>query len=189
MVSVGVLEFESPWNWKVMVDNFMESYHHLGPHRESLQKTNPAKQTYCMDLEGPFALLDNPGVAGNAGLYVGQVFPTLLFALLGRLVTRDIPVRALSGPIEIAQISRQMIVSLQSFLGLLAFISLQLGILNLLPIPVLDGGHILILGVEGAMRRELPDRIKERVMLAGLVFLLALFSVVIFFDVDKLLSL
>jgi regulator of sigma E protease len=113
----------------------------------------------------------------------------VLFATLRRMLTGDIPVRALSGPIEIARVSRQMVTSMQSFLGLLAFISLQLGILNLLPIPVLDGGHILILGVEGAMRRPLPDRLKERVMLAGLVFLLAVFSLVIFLDLDKAFSL
>lgn len=81
MVTVGVLEFESPWNWKVMVDNFMESYHHLGPHRDSLQKTNHAKDTYYVDLPGPFALLENPGADGAPDFYVAQVFPTLLLAL------------------------------------------------------------------------------------------------------------
>jgi len=81
MVTVGVLEFDSPWNWKVMVDNFMESYHHLGVHRQTLQKTNLAKNTYCMDLEGPFSLLENPGTGGAPDFYAGQVFPTLLLAL------------------------------------------------------------------------------------------------------------
>lgn len=79
MVSLGVLDFGSPWNWKVMVDNFMESYHHMGAHRETLQRTNPAKGTYCADLDGPFALLENPGVNGAPGFVVAQVFPTLLF--------------------------------------------------------------------------------------------------------------
>ena len=81
MVSLAILEFDSPWNWKVMVDNFMESYHHLGVHRESLQKTNRAKDTYCMDLEGPFSLLENPGTNGAPDFYVAQIFPTLLLAL------------------------------------------------------------------------------------------------------------
>jgi phenylpropionate dioxygenase-like ring-hydroxylating dioxygenase large terminal subunit len=81
MVTVGVLDFDSPWNWKVMVDNFMESYHHIGLHPLTLQKTNLAKDTYCMDLEGPFSLLENPGTAGAADFYVAQVFPTLLLAL------------------------------------------------------------------------------------------------------------
>jgi regulator of sigma E protease len=145
------------------------------------------------------------GVVPSAGGYVIREFgaweavgeavqinieqSAVLFVTLKKMFTGDIPVRALSGPIEIARVSRQMVTSMQSFLGLLAFISLQLGILNLLPIPVLDGGHILILGVEGTMRRSLPDRLKERVMLAGLVFLLAVFSLVIYMDLDKAFSL
>ena len=74
---------------------------------------------------------------------------------------------------------------LESFLAFLAFVSLQLGILNLLPIPVLDGGHILILCVEGIMRRDLSEIVKERVMQTGLVFLLLFFGAIIYFDVIK----
>jgi phenylpropionate dioxygenase-like ring-hydroxylating dioxygenase large terminal subunit len=82
MVSLGVLDFDSPWNWKVMIDNFMESYHHLGIHIESLQKTNPAKGTYSADVTGPFSLLENPGVEDDASFLVAQVFPTLLFSVV-----------------------------------------------------------------------------------------------------------
>lgn len=81
MVTMGVLEFDSPWNWKVMVDNFMESYHHLGPHTETLQKSNLAKDTYPVDIDGPCALLENPGFNGAPDFYVAQVFPTTLLAL------------------------------------------------------------------------------------------------------------
>ena len=82
MVDVGSLEFDSPWNWKVMVENFMESYHHLGPHASSLHQTNPAQHTGSIDLGGPFSLLDNPGAGGAPSFLVFQVFPTLLgFAL------------------------------------------------------------------------------------------------------------
>ena len=93
--------------------------------------------------------------------------------------------RALSGPIEIAQFSRQAVTGWETFLSFLAFISLQLGILNLLPIPVLDGGRILILLVEGVMRRDLSARVKERVMQVGLLFLLAFFAVVFTLDIIK----
>jgi len=82
MVGIGVLEFDSPWNWKVMVDNFMESYHHLGIHAESLQKTNPAKGTYGADVEGPYSILENPSVGDAPSLLVAQVFPTLLFSVV-----------------------------------------------------------------------------------------------------------
>lgn len=82
MRTVGVLDFESPWNWKVLVDNFMESYHHMGPHADSLQRSNPARDTYPIDeLEGPFSWLVNPGAKGAASFYVAQVFPTLLMAV------------------------------------------------------------------------------------------------------------
>jgi regulator of sigma E protease len=111
----------------------------------------------------------------------GSVFQTL-----GKLMRREIGVRAFSGPLEIARVSRAAAQTAEGFLQWLAFISLQLGIFNLLPIPVLDGGHILLLTIEGALRRNLPDRLKERVTMVGLVALLVFFVVVFYFDVDKL---
>jgi regulator of sigma E protease len=108
-----------------------------------------------------------------------------VFQTLTRLAKREISVRAFSGPIEIARVSREAARGLQSFLTLLALISLQLGILNLLPIPVLDGGHILILTCEGVLQQDLSEKLKERVMTVGFVFLLAFFGLVIFFDILK----
>ena len=110
----------------------------------------------------------------------------MLFVVLKKLFRTEISVRAFSGPLEIAQFSRAAVSSLERFLTFLALLSLQLGILNLLPIPVLDGGHIVILTVESIMRRELSERVKERVMLAGLLFLLGFFGVILTFDVLKL---
>lgn len=81
LVTAGLLEFDSPWNWKVMVDNFMESYHHMGPHADTLQPTYHAADTFTADLEGPFSLLENPAVDGSPDLYVAMVFPTLLLAV------------------------------------------------------------------------------------------------------------
>ena len=77
-VLTDALDFDSPWNWKVMVENFMESYHHQGPHVDTLQRTNPAKGTHALELDGPFAALENPG---DPPFWVFNVFPTLLFAL------------------------------------------------------------------------------------------------------------
>jgi regulator of sigma E protease len=82
-------------------------------------------------------------------------------------------------------VSREAVRAGETFLTFLALISLQLGIINLLPVPVLDGGHILILALEGVLRRDFSDRVKERVMQAGFVFLLAFFGIVIFFDILK----
>jgi len=80
MVTLGIVDFDSPWNWKVMVDNFMESYHHLGIHADTLQKTNPAKNTYGADADGPYSLLENPGIDGAPSFIVAQIFPSFLLA-------------------------------------------------------------------------------------------------------------
>jgi regulator of sigma E protease len=127
---------------------------------------------------------------GFAAAFTGSIDWNLditksVFQTLGRLVKREISLRAFSGPIEIARVSREAVRGGESFLTLLALISLQLGILNLLPIPVLDGGHILILGCEGLIRRDLSEKLKERVMTVGFVFLIAFFGLVIFFDILK----
>jgi regulator of sigma E protease len=111
-----------------------------------------------------------------------------LFVVLERLVTAKLSLKTMSGPVGISQVARQALISgPDAFLYLLAFFSLQLGILNLLPIPILDGGHILILTVEGVMRRNLSETVKERVMQAGLVFLIAFMGVIIVLDVVKML--
>ena len=111
----------------------------------------------------------------------------MLFHVLKRMMTREVPLRSVSGPIGIAQVARDALSrSPRQFIWLLGFFSLQLGILNLLPVPVLDGGHIMILFIEGLIRRDLPDRVKERVMQVGFVFLLTFMGMVIYLDIGKL---
>ena len=72
-------------------------------------------------------------------------------------------------------------------LALMAGISLQLGIFNLLPIPVLDGGHLFLLGLEGIARRDFSLRVKERILQFGFLMIVVLLSVVIYFDLSKTL--
>src|SRR5262249_22050084 len=120
-------------------------------------------------------VLYGPLGAAAESVRVNLELSKTLFKTLRKLVRREISMRAFSGPIEIARVSREAVKRLESFLAFLAFVSLQLGILNLLPIPVLDGGHILILCVEGILRHDLSEVVKERVMQAGLVFLLLFF--------------
>jgi regulator of sigma E protease len=72
-------------------------------------------------------------------------------------------------------------------ISLMALISVNLGILNLLPIPILDGGHILLLSLEGIRRRDFSLAFKERFIQVGLVFLLVLFAYVMYNDVVRLL--
>ena len=106
------------------------------------------------------------------------------FSAVGRLFRAEGSVKELSGPINIARISGEMLRRGPfDFLGLMAMISLQLGIMNLLPIPVLDGGHIMILLIEGIARRELSIRVKERIQQAGFAVLATLMLVVLYNDV------
>lgn len=106
------------------------------------------------------------------------------FHVLGRLFRAKGSVKDFTGPINIARMAGEMLrTGWKEVLGLMAAISLQLGIMNLLPIPVLDGGHILILGVEGLMRRELSIRAKERIQQVGFAVLALLMIVVIYNDV------
>ncbi|MCF8505291.1 MAG: aromatic ring-hydroxylating dioxygenase subunit alpha [Caulobacter sp.] len=81
LVTAGVLTYESPWNWKVMVENFLESYHHIGPHAASLQQTNPGLSTRATSDSDRFSILENPGASDDIGSFVVAVaFPaTLMF--------------------------------------------------------------------------------------------------------------
>jgi regulator of sigma E protease len=115
---------------------------------------------------------------------------TETFNILGKLVTQRASVRqTMSGPIGIAQLSgdaaREGVRKLIWFMGV---ISLQLAIFNLLPIPVLDGGHLAVLSVEGIIRRDLSPRLKEGIMWVGFILILMLLAVVSVFDIMRALS-
>jgi phenylpropionate dioxygenase-like ring-hydroxylating dioxygenase large terminal subunit len=81
LVTAAVLEFDSPWNWKIMVENFLESYHHIGPHATTLQRSNPGFGTYARDDVGEFTILENPPVDGADPFVVACIFPLTLLAM------------------------------------------------------------------------------------------------------------
>ncbi len=109
------------------------------------------------------------------------------FSVLGKIFTQKIAAKsALSGPIEIASMSGQAARSgFKNLLYLMGFISISIGILNLLPVPILDGGQITILVVEGVIRRDLSLAVKERLAQVGFVLLMALMVMVLYFDAAK----
>ena len=108
------------------------------------------------------------------------------FDVLGKILTRRLSTRSLAGPIGIAQLSGQAYrAGIFELLMLVSFISLQLGIFNLLPIPILDGGVILLLAVESVIRRDLSLEVKERFAQVGIVFLLLLAVFVMYNDIVK----
>ncbi len=110
----------------------------------------------------------------------------LVFTTFRKLLAREISLRAFSGPIELYRFSGEAAQEgLIPFLQLIAFVSLQLGIINLFPIPPLDGGHIAFILIEGGIRRDLPSGVKERLMQVGLILLLLFMGTIIFFDATK----
>ena len=113
----------------------------------------------------------------------------LTFDVLGKILTRHMSPRSLSGPIGIAQISGAAFrAGFPELLMIVSFISLQLGIFNLVPIPILDGGAILLLLIETAIRRDLSIAFKERFLQVGMAFLLILAVFLVYNDIVKTLN-
>jgi regulator of sigma E protease len=114
-------------------------------------------------------------------------YGTLIFHVLGRLINRDLPMKAVDGPIGIVRIAGQFWeAGMAPLITLMAMISLNLGIMNLLPIPILDGGVMLLLLIESLMGRDLSMALKERIVQVSFVFLLTLMVFVLYNDVVKL---
>ena len=101
------------------------------------------------------------------------------------LITGKIPLgKGIAGPIRIARIATQSAdVGFLPFLNFVAIISIGLALINILPVPGLDGGHLAILLVEGVIRRELPYRVKIAIQQAGIIILLILMALVIYNDI------
>lgn len=109
----------------------------------------------------------------------------LTFTVIKRLVTAQLSYKVLGGPIIIAKTSAAAASSgFAPFIYFLAFLSMQLGILNLLPIPVLDGGHLVFLGIETVMRRPLSIRVREVTTQVGFVMLISLMLLVTVNDIN-----
>jgi len=112
---------------------------------------------------------------------------TMIVEVLKRMFTHQVSVKSLSGPIGIGQqIGAAARDSVWTVFRLMAMISINLGIFNLLPIPILDGGMILMLLVESVIRRDLNQQLKERVYQVAFVCLLLFAAMVIFNDISKL---
>jgi regulator of sigma E protease len=176
--------------------------------QEQLEKFSKTKVTVGIDRAGEKLALTLPAASGSdplRGIFPPTEVRKLAFVpavrdsidqnikmvryawiVISRLFKMQGSVKEFSGPIDIARISGEMLrTGWKAVVYLMAGISLQLGIMNLLPIPVLDGGHIAILAVEGVARRELSIAVKERVQQIGFAMLAALMLVVLYNDVIK----
>lgn len=111
----------------------------------------------------------------------------MILRTLKDLVTGEASPKQLMGPVGIAQLSGE---SAQAgwiaLLGLMASISLNLGLLNLMPIPVLDGGHIFIMAIETISRRDFSLQVKEKMLFVGFVLLMTLMVTVIYNDLTRI---
>lgn len=118
---------------------------------------------------------------------IGQ-YTVLTFGMLKNVITGKIAFnQAFGGPVKIAQYAaRSADTGISSFLFFLAMLSLSLAIINILPFPALDGGHFIIILIEGIFRRELPLKVKIAIQNAGFVLLLALMAFIIYSDIISL---
>ena len=111
----------------------------------------------------------------------------MTFDMLRRLVTWQASAKSLGGPIMIAQMSGEMArQGLSDFLNFMGLVSLSLGIFNLLPIPVLAGGHIFLLLVEFLNRKPLSMEKRELAQKIGLLILIPLFLFIFYNDIARL---
>ena len=178
---------------------------------EAISRNGDREIELAIEREGREQLVlatpEQRGDRGMLGIYVGEPtrsftpgpfeaiqlsvernieFSGLIFRTLGGLFVGEVSPRQLMGPVAIAQLSGESAeAGWIALFTLMASISLNLGLLNLLPIPVLDGGHILIIALEGVARRDFSMAVKEKMLLAGFVLLMMLMVTVIYNDLTR----
>jgi regulator of sigma E protease len=110
----------------------------------------------------------------------------LNYVVLKKILTRQMSSKALAGPVGIAQMSGEAYrMGFSDLILFVAYISLDLAIVNLLPIPILDGGMILLLAIEGIMQRDLSVQFKEKVIQAAMFLILLIFVIVTYNDIIR----
>jgi regulator of sigma E protease len=156
---------------------------HMGPDGQSVFQIGVSPKTNdAFEREGPISAAKDATI--ETYLSMRQIVQ-----VIGGLFSGKVSIRELQGVVGIARVSGQAAQrGPMTLLGLMAVISLNLGLLNLFPIPVLDGGHVLLLAVEGILRRDLSVALKERFVQVGLVFLLGIFAFVMYSDILKLIQ-
>jgi regulator of sigma E protease len=122
---------------------------------------------------------------------VAETWDKSLFSLvmLGKMLTGEVSWRNLSGPVTIADYAGQSArLGIDYYLRFMALVSISLGVLNLLPIPVLDGGHLMYHMIEVVRRRPLSERAMEISQQVGLSILFVLMAFAFFNDMNRLFS-
>jgi regulator of sigma E protease len=146
--------------------------------------------TYLIGIERGFAVESvGPFEAIGAGAAQTLWWCRTLILSVVKIVQGRIPAQEIGGPLMIAQAAGQQAqVGLESLLLFIAVISINLGVLNLLPIPILDGGHLLFFGLEIVMRRPLDVRHREVAQQVGLVILISLMAFAFYNDILRVIG-
>jgi regulator of sigma E protease len=123
----------------------------------------------------------------NKSLETNRKYSVLIFELVGKMIQRKVSIRQMEGPIGIGRAAGEAarMEGWTPLLSLMVAISLNLGIFNLLPIPILDGGLILLLAIEGLMRRDINERVKAFIYQVSFVALVLFAAIVIYNDLSK----
>jgi regulator of sigma E protease len=139
----------------------------------------------------PYLVEIRHGPVEALGLAASKTWEMSVFSLrmLGRMLTGEVSWKNLSGPVTIADYAGQSAqLGLTPYLAFLALISISLGVLNLLPIPLLDGGHLMYYAVEVVKGSPLSERVMELGQRVGLALLLCLMAFAFYNDINRLLS-
>jgi regulator of sigma E protease len=156
-----------------------------------VQTVEGSQKSYRLGFRSEPVTVDNLPFAQalNRSLEENKKYSVLIVDLVRKMLERKVSIKQMEGPIGIARASGEAArqPGWTPLLSLMAMISLNLGIFNLLPIPILDGGIILLLIIEGVMRRDISLKIKERIYQTAFVFLILFFAVVIYNDLMKAL--
>ncbi len=154
--------------------------------------TDGAENYYQIGIQREFALSYErvgPIKAIKAATLQTASIVTQTIGVVGKLLSGRVSVKQLQSVVGISRTAGQAVAQGSfAIIEFMALISVNLGILNLLPIPILDGGHIVLLSLEGLRRRDFSLAFKERLIQVGLVFLLALIAYVMYNDVARMLT-
>ncbi len=111
----------------------------------------------------------------------------MMLTTVGQVIVGVRPITDMGGPVKIGQVAGQAAsLGMIRFIELMALISINLGLVNLFPIPMLDGGHLVMYGIEGIRKKPVPAKAQEFVFLAGMIFLLSLMVVMTYNDLAGL---
>jgi len=144
-----------------------------------------------LGIEQGIVFMTDAGVFASLGYGARQTFylTTLVAGTAKSVVFGEESVKSLGGPLMIAKLTNESRKSgMETLIWFMAFLSLNLGFMNLLPIPVLDGGHMMILSAEGLVRRQLPVKVKLVIQQVGMALIFVLIAVIFYNDIMRFIA-